>query len=367
MLKRLGKVLAISLSMVLCFSAEGLQAQAAGISSIFPGSGISIVFSEGVEKSGMELPTITEEAVTEETEQEETLENLVISAAKDYINVRENPVQNGKIVGKFYKNAAGTILSEQDGWYEIESGNVTGYVKADLCVTGEEAYALAKEVGTRMAKVQSERLLVREEADAEATVLGMVAGQDELMVLEETGEWVKVDIEEGYGWVSREFVKVYTEFVRAETREEEKTRLEKERQEREQARTNAALKIISTVEVTDENEMGIAVAEYAVQFIGNPYVWGGTSLTNGVDCSGFVMKVYEEFGVNLPHSSSADRMQGYAVDGLENALPGDLICYSGHVALYIGDGMIVHASNEKDGIKVSEADYRKILAIRRIF
>ena len=113
--------------------------------------------------------------------------------------------------------------------------------------------------------------------------------------------------------------------------------------------------------------MGVAVAEYALQFVGNPYVYGGTSLTNGADCSGFVMSVYANFGVSLPHSSAADRSQGYAVDGLENAQPGDLICYSGHVALYIGNGQIVHASNKKTGIKVSQADYRKILAIRRIF
>lgn len=370
MLKRLGKCLAIALSALLCFDAVGIQAEAAGVSSLFPGSGISIVLSEGLEKSGMEQvvsPKEAEPEEIEEAEEEENLENLVISVAKDYINVRETATQNGKVVGKFYKNAAGTILSEQDGWYEIESGNVTGFVKADLCLTGEEALVLAEEVGTRMARVKSERLLVREEADAEASVLGIVACQDELMVLEETDEWVKVDIEEGYGWVSHEYVKVYTDFIRAETKEEEATRLEKERRESEEARTRAALKIIDTVEVTDENEMGIAVAEYAVQFIGNPYVWGGTSLTNGVDCSGFVMKVYEEFGVSLPHSSAADRKQGYAVNGLENALPGDLICYSGHVALYIGDGMIVHASNEKDGIKVSKAAYRKILAIRRIF
>jgi len=370
MLKRFTKGLAITLSLILCFGSFEMQTQAAGISSIFPGSGISVVLSEGVEESGVEQvvsPKVAEPEEIEESEEEENPENLVISIAKDYINVRETAAQKGKVVGKFYKNAAGTILSEQDGWYEIESGNVTGFVKADLCATGEEALVLAEEVGTRMAKVKSERLLVREEADSEAAVIGMVVGEDELMVLEETDEWVKVDIEEGYGWVSREFVKVYTDFIRAETKEEEKERLAKERQESEEARTRAALKIIDTVEVTDENEMGIAVAEYAVQFIGNPYVWGGTSLTNGVDCSGFVMKVYEEFDVSLPHSSAADRKQGYAVNGLENALPGDLICYSGHVALYIGDGMIVHASNEKDGIKVSKAAYRKILAIRRIF
>lgn len=115
------------------------------------------------------------------------------------------------------------------------------------------------------------------------------------------------------------------------------------------------------------SEMGVAVADYALQFVGNPYVYGGTSLTNGADCSGFVMSVYANFGVSLPHSSASDRTQGYAVDGLENAQPGDLICYSGHVALYIGNGQIVHASNSKTGIIVSGAGYRKILAIRRIF
>ena len=224
MLKRFTKGLAITLSLILCFGSFEMQTQAAGISSIFPGSGISVVLSEGVEESGMEQvvsPKVAESEEIEESEEEENPENLVISIAKDYINVRETAAQKGKVVGKFYKNAAGTILSEQDGWYEIKSGNVTGFVKADLCATGEEALALAEEVGTRMAKVKSERLLVREEADSEAAVIGMVVGEDELMVLEETDEWVKVDIEEGYGWVSREFVKVYTDFIRAETKEEE--------------------------------------------------------------------------------------------------------------------------------------------------
>ena len=113
--------------------------------------------------------------------------------------------------------------------------------------------------------------------------------------------------------------------------------------------------------------MGVAVAEYALQFVGNPYVYGGTSLTKGADCSGFVMSVYANFGVSLPHSSKADRSQGSAVASLDEAQPGDLICYSGHVALYIGNGQIVHASNPTKGICVSGASYRKILAIRRIF
>lgn len=361
------KATTIALSTVLFCSSMSLQAEASNLSSVLPEGGINVVFNDVASLEEIK-PLEFEKAITPENiEKEESYEDLVISVASDYIRVRNNPSQKGKVVGKFYKDAAGRLISEQDGWYEIESGNVTGFVKADLCVIGEEAKALAEEVGTRMAKVSVDRVLVRDEADSEGAVLGMVALDDELMVTEETDDWVKVDIEEGFGWVSREFVTVYTEFIRAESKEEEAARLKKEAEESRSARTQAALKTISTVEVTNENEMGITVAEYAVQFIGNPYVWGGTSLTNGVDCSGFTMKIYEAYGVTLPHSSSAQRKQGYAVDGLENAQPGDLICYSGHVAIYIGDGMIVHASNEKDGIKVSKAAYRKILAIRRIF
>ena len=119
--------------------------------------------------------------------------------------------------------------------------------------------------------------------------------------------------------------------------------------------------------MSSDGSLGSAVASFATQFVGNPYVYGGTSLTNGADCSGFVMSVYKNFGVSLPHSSSADRHVGYAVDSLAEAQPGDLICYSGHVGIYIGGGQIVHASTAATGIKISNADYRTPVAIRRIF
>lgn len=386
MLKGFLRVTSIALSAALFFSGLQLEAQAAGVSSVLPSGGINVALSQGTaleslqpegSEKATELETIVEISEIEEAKsvataetiaaKEESLENVIIAQTNAYINIRSTASQKGSVVGKLYNHNAAIVLSEQDGWYEIQSGDVTGFVKADLFETGEEAIALAKEVGTRMAQVQSDRLLVREEADADGAVLGMVAMDDELVITEEMDGWVKVDIEEGFGWVSGEYVKIYTEFTYAESKEAEEARLAKEAQEREKARRAAAKKTVENVTVTGDSESGVAVAEYAVQFVGNPYVWGGTSLTNGADCSGFVMKVYENFGVSLPHSSSADRKQGYAVDGLENAQPGDLICYSGHVAIYIGNGQIVHAANSKLGIIISQANYRKILAIRRIF
>ena len=245
-------------------------------------------------------------------------------------------------------------------------------------MTGEAAIELARQVGTRIATVTTTTLKVRTEPSLDASVLGLVPIDDDLVVLEETEDWVKVDIEEGIGWVSTDYVSLHTEFVQAESKEEEERRLAKEAEERRKALEAASARVTQSqsssgsgssanYSVGSGSEMGVAVAEYALQFVGNPYVYGGTSLTEGADCSGFVMSVYANFGVSLPHSSSADRSQGYAVDGLENAQPGDLICYSGHVALYIGNGQIVHASTAKTGIIVSNADYKKILAIRRIF
>lgn len=377
---------------------SGMDVQAAGLSSVLPNGGINIALDQGTSlenisaeagKTDVVLETVvTAEEVDEAAakakaeakaaakEQElETLRNMVIADVNRYVNIRSLPSEDGEILGKLYDNSAGVLVSEQNGWYEITSGTVTGFVKAEYVVTGDAAVELAKEVGTRLATVQCDGLYVRKEPSVDSPILGMVAFEDELLVYEETDEWIKVDTEEGDGYVSAEYVTLHTEFVQAESKAEEEARLEKERQERERAQEAAraaAKKNNTNQEITyvssdGGSEMGRAVAEYGLQFVGNPYKWGGTSLTEGADCSGFVMSVYANFGVSLPHSSSADRKQGYAVDGLENAQPGDIICYSGHVAIYIGDGQIVHASSKKTGIKVSNADYKKILAIRRIF
>ena len=323
-----------------------------------------------------------EEETAEEPTEEDLFRNLVIAQVTNYVNVRSMPSEEGEILGKLYNNSVGTFISEENGWYQISSGSVTGYVKGEFCVTGEDAVELAKRVGKRIATVTTQTLFVRTEPSTECSILGMVPEADDLIVLEETEGWAKVDVEEGVGWVSTDFVSLHSEFVQAESKEEEERRLAKEEEERQKARAAAAQKAAQSQQSTQSSapaqnsgsysvsggsEMGVAVAEYGLQFVGNPYVYGGSSLTNGTDCSGFVMSVYANFGVSLPHSSASDRSQGYGVDGLENAQPGDIVCYSGHVGIYIGNGQIVHASNERTGIIVSNADYRNILAIRRIF
>ncbi len=308
--------------------------------------------------------------------EEESFKSLVIAKVNDYVNVRSTPSEDGEILGKLYDKSVGAFISESNGWYEISSGSVTGYVKAEYCVTGDAAIELAKEVGTRIATVTTTTLKVREQPGMDAAVLGLIPIEDQLIVTEEMEGWIEVNIEEGDGYVSTDYVNLSTEFVKAESKEEEAARLAKEEAERRAAQAaaarasqsnNSSSKETITYASSGGSSTGRSVADYALQFVGNPYVYGGTSLTNGADCSGFVMSVYANFGVSLPHSSAADRNVGSAVNGLENAQPGDLVCYSGHVGLYIGNGQIVHASTSKTGIIVSNANYRTPLSVRRIF
>lgn len=340
----------------------------------------TVVFSEGYTEDLMEASN-----ASKLSEEEEGFKSLVIAQVDNYVNVRDIPSEEGNIVGKLYDKSVGTFIEEDNGWYKISSGSVEGYVKGEFCVTGDDAVSIAKEVGTRIATVTTTTLNVREEPDMDSSILGQVPIEDELIVTEELDGWVKVNIEEGDGYVSTDYVTLSTEFVKAESIEEEKARLAKEEAAREAAKKAAAKKAAEkkaaqssgtesgapeapvTYASSEGSASGQAVVNYALQFVGNPYVYGGSSLTNGTDCSGFVMSVYNNFGVNLPHSSSADRSVGAAVNGLENAQPGDIICYSGHVGIYAGNGQIVHASTPRSGIIVSNASYRSILSIRRIF
>ncbi len=238
----------------------------------------------------------------------------------------------------------GEILEEKNGWYLIESGSLTGYVDSEYCITGKQAEELAPEVGYELARVNARSVYVRTDADRSSDVLCIVRNGEEYLVKGKDEGWLLIETSSGDGWISEEYSELLWQFSEAESNEEEQIRLAEE-----------------------SYEKGKELVEYALQFVGGPYVWGGTSLTQGCDCSGFTMALYDHYGITLSHSSDSQRYAGVAVDGIENAQPGDIIIYSGHVAIYMGNNQIVHAANSRLGIIVSGIDFMTMLGIRRIF
>ena len=271
--------------------------------------------------------------------------NLGIANVDNNLNIRKEPSTSGKLVGKLPKNAACEILDEEDGWVHIISGEVEGYVSGEYLLTGMEAVAKARELVQKKAKVTCDSLKVREEASTDAEVIMTVANGEKLDVIEEDGEWVKVDLDGQEVYVFGEYVEVSEDL-------------------------DTALTITEVLYGEGVSDVRVELCEYAKQFVGNPYVWGGTSLTKGADCSGFVLSVFAKFGVELPHYSVSQSQEGTKV-AIEDVLPGDLIFYSNgkqinHVAIYIGNGQVVHASSPKTGIKISKYNYRTPVKARRI-
>ena len=364
-----------------------------------------------------------------ELEQEEKIQ-LAVAAPNVYLNIHTDASLGSEVIGKLYSNDVAKILQDNGSdWVKIKSGKLVGYVLGEYLVKGEEAELLSELVKKNVAFADNKDNEVEVHRYKSDSGVMMTVSQGEQIAVEEdmseeTDGWIEVSTDQGKGYVKVEDVSVSDSYPVAETTEEQQERVENATvkdiaddaqmkadnaskvaqaaaekaeeaasivEDEESEHTKADEKVAQTAQAVAEmaqtaadntqvtadtakedmqkhgSETGEAVAEFALQFVGNPYVWGGSSLTNGTDCSGFTMAVYANFGVGLPHYDASQRGYGIGIDSLSDARPGDLICFYGHVGIYIGDGMMVHAANARDGIKICRADYRSIAAIRRIF
>ena len=379
-------------------------------------------------------------------------DNVGISIAADYVNVRKHPNTDSKILGKLYRGSAAKIIKTVGDWVQIRSGQVEGYIKSEYLAIGFRAEKLIDRFGTRIATVNTETLKVREAKNTDCAVLTLVSGEESFEVIREDKEWVKIMVDgDTKGFVSKEFVKITVKFKKAVSIEEEREEARKKaaaaaaaaraEAEAEQARQQAANnssssnssnsgggssnsgssssgnsggssssggssghkssggsssgssshKSSSSGSSSSSNKSsgdsgedsssnssgsvvgsgdGSSIASYALQFVGNPYVYGGTSLTNGTDCSGFSQAIFRKFGISLPRTSGEQAGVGKKIS-VSSARAGDLIFYAkngriNHVAICIGGGRVVHASNPTTGITTSNMNYRTPYCARRI-
>lgn len=288
--------------------------------------------------------------------------NRAFSNVSDFTYIRSAPDEKSSWLGKLYSDSTVTVLEYAEDWIKIQSGSVEGYVPADALYTGEAARGHEAEYIEIYATVTADVLNVRDGQGTDFTILTQIL-QDQVYPVtgEPVNEWYPVQIGEIDGWVCGEYINIEETYSFAESKEEEEVRLEAEAAA-EEARQQEVIEANAAAELRSAGE---AVIDFACQFIGNPYVWGGTSLTEGADCSGFVQSVYANFGISLPRTSLEMRSAGYEVS-YDEALPGDLILYEGHVGLYMGDGNIVNAMNEEDGIGICTATYAPIITVRRV-
>ena len=260
------------------------------------------------------------------------------------LNIRQEASTDSEVIGILTNHNACELLEDAGEWYKVTSGKVTGYVNKQYLVTGDEAESIAEQEIKTVATVNTETLNVRAEKSTEAAVLSQVGNSEAFTVNSVADGWVEISVDDSVGYISQDYVTL--------------------------AQALPTAKTIEQVKYGDGvSDVRASVVSYALQFVGNRYVWGGTSLENGVDCSGFTMRILGKYGISLPHSSKAQPSYGTKISASE-AKPGDLFFYGSgrsisHVAIYIGNGQIVHASNKRDGIKVSNAYYRNPICVTR--
>lgn len=299
-------------------------------------------------------------------------DNLVIFKKSGYMNVRSTPENKGddNVIGKLTSKAAGDIIETLDGWYKIKSGTVTGYIAADpeLIATGQEAKDLAMQNATQMAIITTDVLNVRVEPNTDSKIWTQIVKDERYPVVDQQDGWVQIDLgsvdtEDGsQDGDEKAYISTRDNNVEVRYALNEAIKFTPAKDSSSGASSDGSG---SSTKQSRRSQL----VNYALQFVGNRYVWGGTSLTNGVDCSGFTMRVMEKFGVSLPHYSGSQAQMGKKVTSA-TMKPGDLIFYAGsngkvnHVAIYIGNGRIVHAASRRSGIKTSTWNYRTPVAIR---
>ncbi len=271
--------------------------------------------------------------------------NIGIANVDNHLNVRETPDESGKLVGKMSNNAACEVLGEEGDWIHIKSGKVEGYCHKDYLLTGVFARLRAEEIVTSVAEATSGGLRVRTEPNTESEIITTMAEGEYLEVVEVSDGWIKVLLDDEEGYISAEYAQV-------------------------KENLDTAITMTELLYGEGVSDVRVELCQYAKQFIGNPYVWGGTSLTKGADCSGFTLSVFKKYGISLPHYSVSQSQMGTKVS-LNDAKAGDLVFYAkgntvNHVAIYLGNGQVVHASSPRTGIKISNVGYRTIHSIRNI-
>lgn len=328
--------------------------------------------------------------------------NIGVSVAEGYVRVRAKASEKSKVVGKLYRGSAAKIVKRKGAWVQIRSGKVTGYIKKEFLAIGYSVNKLVAEFGTKYATVTGETVRVREKKTTDSKILTLIPLGEKYEVVSESKDWIKLEIDGDTGYVSRDFLKLSVKFKQAVSIEEEKAEARRkaaaeaaanqnpvshsnnnsnsssQSSRRKSSSSSSSSRRKSTISSSNGGNSGgssisasgsgsgSAVANYALNFVGNPYVYGGTSLTHGTDCSGFVQSIYKKFGISLPRTSGGQAGAGRGVS-MSDVRAGDIIYYGGHVAIYIGGGKVVHASNPKSGIKVSNWKYRTPRAVRRIF